>query len=374
LSVTQRTVVDVVLPNDVDDPATPSGGNRYDRRLCDGLVASGRPVREHAVGGAWPRPGAADRVALAGVLAAVPAGGIVLIDGLFASAVPEVLEPHAGRLRLVVLVHLPLGEAATACRGPEREALAAASAVVTTSAWTRALLLDLYDLPPDRLHVATPGVDPALVAPGSAGGSALLCVAAVTRHKGHDLLVEALAELADQPWELVCVGALTRDPDFVDHLGHRIGATGLTGRVHLAGPRTGDGLAAAYAAADLLVLASRGETYGMVVTEALACGLPVLATAVGGLPAAMGRAPDGSLPGLLVEPDRPAALAGALRRWLADAGLRERLRRSAMDRRGTLTGWALTAEAVAAVLTAAGSAGGRLGVVVGHSDLLAGGE
>ena len=54
----------------------------------------------------------------------------------------------------------------------------------------------------------------------------------------------------------------------------------------------------------------------MVVTEALARGIPVLATAVGGLPEALGRAPDGSLPGLLVPPDDPAALAGALRRWL----------------------------------------------------------
>ena len=99
------------------------------------------------------------------------------------------------------------------------------------------------------------------------------------------------------------------------------------------GPRTGADLAAAYAAADVLVLASRGETYGMVVTEALARGLPVIATAVGGLPEALGRGPGGDLPGLLVPPDDPAALAAALRRWLGEPDLRQRLRQSAAERR-----------------------------------------
>jgi glycosyltransferase involved in cell wall biosynthesis len=338
-------MVHVVLPNDIDDPAAPSGGNAYDRRVCRGLAALGWSVREHAVGGAWPAPLPAERAGLARVLAAVPDGAVVLLDGLVASAVPEVLLPQACRLRLVVLVHRPLGDAA------ERDALAAAGAVVATSAWTRDRLLDLYGLPADRVHVATPGVEPAALAPGSDTGSHLLCVAAVAPHKGQDVLTEALAAIADQPWHCVYVGSLTRDPGFVARL--RQQAAGLGGRVHFAGPLVGRDLDAAYAAADLLVLASRGESYGMVVTEALARGVPVLATAVDGLPDALGRAPDGSLPGLLVPPGDPAALAGALRRWLGDAGLRHRLRHSARGRRTVLTGWSVTAEVVAGVLTGA---------------------
>ncbi|MEV1287411.1 glycosyltransferase family 4 protein [Micromonospora sp. NPDC049679] len=341
------TVVHVVLPNDIDDPATPSGGNTYDRRICQGLAAAGWSVREHAVRGAWPAPDATERADLTRVLSAIPDNAVVLLDGLIASAVPDVLAPQARRLRLVVLVHMPLGDDA------EGAALAAAVAVVTTSEWTRRRLLDLYGLPADRVHVATPGVDRAPLAPGSDTGSELLCVAAVTPHKGHDVLTEALAAVGDMPWTCVCVGALTRDPGFVDLLRRQTHGYGLADRVRLVGPRTGDELAAAYAAADLLVLASRGETYGMVVTEALARGIPVLATAANGLPEALGHAPDGSRPGILVEPDDPPALAGALRRWLSDTDLRQQLRRSAHGRRTTLRDWTVTAASMAEVLKGA---------------------
>jgi glycosyltransferase involved in cell wall biosynthesis len=346
------TVVHVVLPNDIDDPATPSGGNTYDRRICHGLAALGWSVREHAVRGAWPCPGVTERADLARVLSAVPDNAVVLLDGLVASAVPDVLVPQARRLRLVVLVHMPLSDDA------EDRTLAAAVAVVTTSEWTRRRLINLYALPADRVHVATPGVDRAPLAPGSAAGSELLCVAAVTPQKGHDVLTQALAPVADLPWTCICVGALSRDPAFVDRLRRQTRRYGLAERVRLVGPRTGDQLAAAYAAADLLVLASRGETYGMVVTEALARGIPVLATAANGLPEALGRAPDGSRPGLLVEPDDPAALAGALRRWLSDTDLRHQLRRSAHDRRTTLTGWTVTSALISRVLDGVPGAGG----------------
>ncbi|RKN30711.1 glycosyltransferase family 4 protein [Micromonospora musae] len=334
----------VVLPNDIDDPGSPSGGNRYDRRLCRGLAEQGWTVREHAVAGEWPRPDRSARAALDEELAALPDGATVLTDGLIASATPEVLASHGDRLRLVVLVHMPLDDET------EARALAVARAVVATSGWTRDRLLDRYGLPADRVRVAEPGVDPASPATGSGTGGALLCVAAVTATKGHDVLVEALAQVAELSWTCVCVGALTRDPGFVAELRARLTATGLADRVRLAGPCTGDRLDAAYDAADLLVLPSRAETYGMVVTEALARAVPVLGTAVGGLPEALGRTSGGEPPGLLVPAGDPTALAGGLRRWLGDADLRTRLGRAARDRRGTLTGWSVTASRVATVL------------------------
>jgi hypothetical protein len=98
-AVSPTRAVHVVLPGGVDDPAAPSGGNRYDREVCDGLRKTW-DVHEIAVPGTWPRPSAEVRDALGGVLSALPSGSAVLLDGLVACGVPEILEPVAGRLRL----------------------------------------------------------------------------------------------------------------------------------------------------------------------------------------------------------------------------------------------------------------------------------
>jgi glycosyltransferase involved in cell wall biosynthesis len=336
--------VHVIVPQDIDDPARPSGGNTYDRQVCRGLEALGWTVHEHAVPAGT----------LARTVRGLPDGAVVLLDGLIASDAPEVLVPHALRLRQIVLVHMPLGHRGErAVRAREREVLAAAAAVVTTSEWTRGRLTELYGLPPDRIHVAEPGVDGAGLAPGTPAGDALLCVASVTPGKGHDVLLDGLASASDLPWHCACVGSLARDPAFADGIRRRARERGLADRVRFDGPRTGVDLDRAYGSADLLVLPSRAETYGMVVTEALAHGLPVLAAAVGGVAEALGCAPDGTRPGLLVPPEDPAALGAALRRWLGDAGLRGRLRRAARDRRATLRPWPATASVLAGVLTGA---------------------
>jgi glycosyltransferase involved in cell wall biosynthesis len=312
-------------------------------------------VRERPVPGSWPGPDDSARAKLSGVIAGIPDDAVVLIDGLIASAVPEVLVPEAGRLRLVALVHTPLGDGrpedeVAQARTKERTVLSAAVAVITTSRWTRRWLLDHYALEPTRVHVAEPGVDAADLSLGTAAGGELLCVAAVTPGKGHDVLLEALAAVADLPWRCVCVGTLALDPVFVSRLARQARKCGMGDRIRFTGPRMGAGLDAEYAAADALVLATRSETYGMVVTEALARGLPVVATTVGGLPEALGHGSDCSRPGLLVPPGDPEALAAALRRWLVDAALRERLRHSSQERRRTLHGWSTTSLRISRVL------------------------
>src|SRR5215208_5665247 len=165
------TAVHVVVPDGIDDPSRPSGGNAYDRHLCRGLASTGWSVHEHPV----------SPTVLDDVVRQIPDNAVVLLDGLVASAAPDVLVPQARRLRLVVLVHMPLGhrpadDGAGDARMRERTVLSVADAVVTTSAWTRRRLLELYQLPPDRVHVAEPGVDAADLATGTATGEALLCV------------------------------------------------------------------------------------------------------------------------------------------------------------------------------------------------------
>jgi glycosyltransferase involved in cell wall biosynthesis len=326
------TAAHFVVPDGIDDPSRPTGGNAYDRHVAHGLA-----LHEHAVPGFWRPPDAESFAALEAVLQQIPDGSGVLIDGLIASTAPEVLVPQSRRLRVVVLVHMPLAD--------EREAavLSAASSVIATSEWSRRRLLELYGLAAERVHVAVPGVEPAELASGTGTGGALLCVAAVTPGKGHDLLIEALATITDLPWHCECVGSLERDPAFVESLRS-------LGRVSFTGPRTGAELDRSYAAADLLVLPSRGETFGMTVIEALARGVPVVATNVGGVPEALGFGADGSRPGLLVAPEDPEALAGALRSWLGDAELRDRLRQAARERRDSLPTWSATTSVIAEVL------------------------
>ncbi|CAM5349537.1 Glycosyl transferase OS=Streptomyces canus OX=58343 GN=AQI96_30165 PE=4 SV=1 [Streptomyces canus] len=349
--------VHFVMPGGVDDSTAPSGGNAYDRRVCLDLPGFGWQVERHAVAGSWPRPGAAARTELARTLRDLPDDTVVLIDGLVACGVPEIIVPEAERLRLAVLVHLPLGDEtglepnlALELDAREREVLRAVPAVIATSDWAVRRLVSHHGLAPERVHVATPGADIAPLASGTDGVSRLLCVAAVTPRKGQHRLIEALAGAQDLPWSCVCVGGITQDPEYVASLRMLIKKYGLQDRLHLAGPQAGAELDASYAAADLMILASYAETYGMAVTEALARGIPVLATDVGGLPEAVGRAPDGGVPGILVPPEDPAALAAELRGWFGEADVRRRLKAAARGRRAALDGWATTARSLAGVL------------------------
>ncbi|KAF4408106.1 glycosyltransferase family 4 protein [Streptomyces lycii] len=386
------------MPGGVGDTAAPSGGNTYDRRVCRELLRAGWQVEEHAVDGDWPHPGGDARAELARILAASADGSVVLLDGLVACGVPDIVVPEAGRLRIAVLVHLPLADetglapdTAAVLDVRERRTLRAVDAVVATGEWAARRLVEHHGLAPYRVHTAAPGVDPAPLATGSAPGAGprLLCVASVTPRKGQHRLVEALAELTgpagparparparpagpaqpaelaesaesaglaglteptDTKWRCDCAGGLGQNPGYVARVRRLIAERGLGDRFRLTGPLVGADLDARYAGADLLLLASSAETYGMAVTEALARGVPVLATAVGGVPEAVGRAPDGTVPGLLVPPGDQAALTGALRRWLTDPCLRDRTRAAARARRTVLAGWDTTARELAGAL------------------------
>ena len=226
--------------------------------------------------------------------------------------------------------------------------------MIATSQATGTALTTKHDLAPAGVLVAPPGVARADAAVGTPSGGALLCVGAVCAAKGHDVLFAALGEVTrctSRSWTCVCAGALDRDPEFVDRQRRGLGESGLAERVHLAGTLVGSQLDRAYAAADLLVLGSRHEGYGMVVTEALARGVPVIATAVGGVPEALGHAAGGRRPGILVPPGDADALAAAVGGWLDDADLRAELRAVALDRRAGLAGWPQTVTAISAALT-----------------------
>ncbi|GAA3808261.1 glycosyltransferase family 4 protein [Nocardioides panacisoli] len=340
------TDVHFVVPSGIDDPARPSGGNVYDRRLAAELARLGRLVLLHRVG-------AADRGALARLLAGLPRGATVLVDGLIGSVAGDELAAESERLRLAVLLHMPLGQAEPDTAAGEARALGAARVTIAASRWTRQWVLAHYGLERSRVAVALPGTDPGPLAVGGPSGRELLCVAAVTPGKGHATLVAALAAIADLDWRCTCVGALDLDPEHVRRLRVALEEAGLGDRVDLLGPLVGDRLERVRTQADLVVSASRHEAFGMALAEGVARGLPVVATDVGGTPEALGCGSATASPGLLVPPDDPAALAAGLRRWLTDSNLRGRLRSAAARRRDTLATWQDTAQQVAAALDAA---------------------
>ena len=340
------------------DLATRTGGYIYDRRLLAELRGLGWSVEHLAWGASFPFPDAADLAAAAGSLAGVADGGRVLIDGLAYGAMPAAATAAAGRLRLVALVHHPLAretgltaaQQASLLRS-ERIALRAARAVICTSATTAGVLAADYGIPPERITVALPGTDAVSAGrartPAADGVVRLLSVGTVTPRKGHDLLVEALARIADRRWTCIIAGSLDRDPAMVAEVRRRIAAHGLGERIALVG-EVAD-LADLYGQADVFVLPSRYEGYGMAFAEALQQGLPVIGTATGAIPEVVPASA-----GILVPVDDPAALTAALGRLLSDPGARRRLAAGAALAAKALPRWAETAQRVAALLQAIG--------------------
>jgi glycosyltransferase involved in cell wall biosynthesis len=332
--------LDFLVPGDL---ATQTGGYVYDRRVLQALSGLGWETRVHALDGSFPRPTGAALAQTRGLLASLPERRPVLIDGLAMGAMPELVAAESRRLRLVALVHHPLAEepglskaAARDLRRSEARALAAAQGVVVTSRFTAGLVAAL-GVPGARIEVVEPGTDPAPLGSGSGSPAPhLLCVATLTRRKGHDLLFDALARLKDRDWRLACAGALDRCPQTVADLRDQLGRLGLGERVELAGEVGAERLARLYGSADLFVLATRFEGYGMALAEALARGLPVLSTRAGAVPETV---PAGA--GVLVAPEDVDALAGSLRRLLDEPALLRRLADGARSARARLPTWSV---------------------------------
>ena len=352
-----------IVPNDIDSPAHPSGGNEYDRRLTAGLRDAGwavdlRPVTGPGTDGT-ATSGMGPDAAVARALADVPDGSVVLVDGLLVTSAAGSLAARDARLRLVVLMHMTMAVPPPEHGWPgaaeaERSVLGAADAVITTSDWLRQQVVTHHRIDPDRVAVAPPGVEQAPVATRSPSGHRLLCVAPVAPHKGQDVLMVALTRSADLAWTCTCVGALDRAVGFVANVRATAATNGLADRVLFAGVHSRSELADDYAASDLLVLPTRSESYGMVLSEALARGLPVVASDVGGVveaaTGAVWTACSAAFPGALVPPDDPDALADRLRAWLTDDVVRAEWRGRAEERRLGLRGWEVTARRAAGAI------------------------
>ena len=332
------------------DLATATGGYVYDRRIITELRQLGWLVSALNLGEGYPWPSQATRAVAQAQLESVPDNDPIIIDGLAFGVLPDVAFKLRERHPLVALVHLPLAlevglsaQQTALLRESERAALQSAARVIVTSNTTARHLVAHYGVISELVVVAPPGVDRAPMARGSSNSVVqLLSIGAVVPGKGFDLLVRALATLSELPWRLWIVGDRTRDVGTVAALDDAIARFGLAERIKMFGSVGRRRLEEFFDGADLFVLASRYESYGMAYTEAIAHGLPIIGTTAGAIPETI---PAGA--GLLVPPDDQDALAFALRCLIE--GPEERLKIAAGARRAIcqLPNWVDAARAFA---------------------------
>ena len=331
------------IPGDI---TTPTGGYNYDRRILAGLRAMGHDVSHLALGDGFPDPGEDDVLRAIAALAEAEAD-VLLVDGLAFGALPlEGLRRVA--TPMVALVHHPLAletglseEAAERHRRIEAAALTAAAGVIVTSPTTRDTLLADYGVPAEAVTVAVPGLDPqwnqrrAEITP-----PLIVSVGSIISRKGHDSLLYALREIKDIPWRAVIVGSKAWDAPLVAQL-ERI-ADPIADRIELPGALSEDDIRSLYAKASVFTLATRYEGFGMVFLEAMAAGLPVVATRGGAVPSVV---PADA--GLLVAVDDVPALAAALRTVLTDPATASRLAAGARRAAAAAARWEDSAALVA---------------------------
>jgi glycosyltransferase involved in cell wall biosynthesis len=335
------------------DLATQTGGYAYDRRMIVELQRLGWRIDILGLGEGFPWPSSQTRTAAQTLLMSVRRNDPIVIDGLAFGALPEAGLKLRCHHPLVALVHHPLAlesgllpEQIASLRQSERTALSHATRVVVTSNTTARYVISDYGVPADRIVVAQPGTDPASSARGSGDGVVrLLSVGSVVPRKGFDVLIAALATLTELPWRLTIAGDRDRDPKTAARLDDDIAQFKLSDRIVVAGAVPSAYLDKLYHDADLFVLASRFEGYGMAYAEAIAHGLPLIGTTAGAISETAPKEAS-----IFIAPDDSVALAAALRRLIDNPGDRRALAMGARRAAGQLPRWRDSAKIFAAVL------------------------
>jgi glycosyltransferase involved in cell wall biosynthesis len=342
-----------VIPGEL---STRTGGYVYDRRIIEELRKLGWHVDVVSLGDGFPQPTAEQRDVAHARLRAIPNGRCVVADGLAYGVLPDAAEELCRTHAVVALVHHPLALEtgvseldAARLRYSERAALGCASHVIVTSAATKRLLVADYGVAAERITIVLPGTDASVSSKSNNDGQVrLLAVGALVPRKGYDVLLAALATLLDLSWTLSIAGDRTRDPACSTQLAADVARFSLAGRVHTLGAVSDAHLAELYQHADVFVLPSRFEGYGMAFAEALAHGLPVIGTTAGAIPDTV---PHGA--GILVPPDDVAALAAALRRLIENPSERKSMAEQARAATSALPRWTESAKLFAQVLESA---------------------
>jgi glycosyltransferase involved in cell wall biosynthesis len=267
-----------LIPGDLNRK---TGGYGYDRRVIAEASAHGVTLEPVRLADSFPFPTERERVGTIELIAALPHGIPLLIDGLAFGAFDQAMLASLNG-PVVALVHHPLAyengtpaDKAAALKISERAALRRADAIIVTSAPTRSLLMSEFDVPEAKIRVAVPGTDAAKFAHGSGlDAPVILGVGSLTPRKAWSVLIAALDLCRDADWTMHIAGT---GPEHTA-LAEQIETTGLGNRIHLVGEVDEAALAKHYNRADLFIMPSLYEGFGMALTEALAHGLPSIAS------------------------------------------------------------------------------------------------
>ncbi|MEL6464031.1 MAG: glycosyltransferase family 4 protein [Pseudomonadota bacterium] len=334
------------IPGDKDRR---TGGFIYEARVLQEMNLIGCVTRHLQLPGSFPDPTQADMATTLADLNAVPAHQPIILDGLVFGSIDV-----DGLVRIeapvIAMVHHPLGletglapKRAAFLLKNEAAALRHVDHVIVPSDETARVLCRDLEADANKITVAAPGFDRPEVSRQPTDPPLVLSVGLLAPRKGHDILLAALGRLRDLAWQAKIVGQ-AHDPDYAARLHHLRDDLGLSRRVQFAGEVGQRTLTSHFNTASAFVLATRYEGYGMVLSEAMQFGLPVVSCRVGAVPDTVGDA------GLLVPPDDPTALADAVRSILQDRATAKELSRRAAERSATLPYWSETAGVFAKVV------------------------
>jgi len=328
-----------VIPGDIN---LPTGGYRYDREIIRALRQEGSDIKLISHEGTYPRPSTDDLARAIASVDAMDKADIAVVDGLLGGAAPNFMKKLSTRMPTVALIHHPLclengldENVVQALEGSERKSLAFVDGIITTSPATTRTVSEIFSYPIEKISTVIPGVERGKRSIGNSGGTIkLLCTGSIIERKGHEYLISALASLKHLDWRLDCIGSTEFDKKLFEKLQAKVMNENLGDRIVFHGSVSQESMEQAYASADVFVLPSLYEGYGMVYAEAIVRGLPVIGTTAGAIPQTV---PESC--GILVEPAHMNDLADALAEMISNTTTRETFRKGAVTAEPYFPDW-----------------------------------